>query len=257
MTGLPAIIAAMEPVDGGWRGAIPESWLQGRTAYGGLSGALALTAAQRSDEDLPPLRSAQIAFIGPLSGTVVIRAHRLRRGRNAVWIQADVEGEAGLGLRATFVFMRDQESQIDHRATPTPVLAAPDVNTAITSGVPSVPFTHNFEFVDRPGAGPGPAEWLRWVRLAERDDLDPMVELVAVADCLPPAALKLAGRHVPLSSMTWQLDLLGPPSTHDGWYLLRATADHAAEGISSQRMAIWNHAGVALAQQMQSVALLA
>ena len=257
MTGLPAIIAALEPVDGGWRGAIPESWLQGRTAYGGLSSALALTAAQRSDEDLPPLRSAQVAFIGPLSGTVLIRAHRLRRGRNAAWIQADIESEAGLGLRATFAFMREQPSQIDHRMDSAPRVAAPRDDTPMTGGLASVPFTQHFEFVGGLGASLGPAEWLRWVRVAKRGGLDPAVELMAVADCLPPAALKLAGEHVPLSSMTWQLDLLSQPATTDGWYLLNAKSDHAAGGISSQRMAVWNHAGEAVAAQMQSVALFA
>ena len=257
MTGLPAIIAALEPADGGWRGSIPDTWLQGRTAYGGLSSALALTAAQRSDQDLPPLRSAQIAFIGPLSGTVLIRAQRLRRGRNAAWIQADVESEAGLGLRATFVFMRKQASAIDHRTSPLPRLRAPDADTPVSGGLPSVRFTQNFDFVDGFDTILGAAEWLRWVRLAVREGLDPEVELLAVADCLPPAALKLAGGRVPLSSMTWQLDLLGPTASHDGWYLLHAATDHAADGVSSQRMAILNHAGTAVAQHMQSVALFA
>lgn len=257
MIGLPAIIAALEPVEGGWRGTIPDTWLQGRTAYGGLSSALALTAAQRSDEDLPPLRSAQVAFIGPLAGTILIRAQRLRRGRNAAWLQADVESEAGLGLRATFVFMSEQPSRIDHRTHVVPQVAAPTMGTPATAGLPAIPFTQNFEFVGGLGAPLGPAEWLRWVRLAERDGLDPYVELLAVADCLPPAALKLAGERVPLSSMTWQLDLLGVPSTTDGWYLLNAATDHAADGVSSQRMSIWNHAGTPIAQQMQSVALFA
>ena len=42
MTALARIIDALEPDGAGWRGAIPATWLQGRTAYGGLSTALAL-----------------------------------------------------------------------------------------------------------------------------------------------------------------------------------------------------------------------
>ena len=120
MTGLPALIRSLEPVEGGWRGHVPDGWLQGRTAYGGFSTALALHAAKASDDDLPPLRSATVSFIGPLAGEVVIRARRLRRGRNAAFVQADVESAAGLGLRAVFVFMRDQESRIDHAAGAAP-----------------------------------------------------------------------------------------------------------------------------------------
>ena len=66
MTPIREILAAATPIDGGFRAQIPSDWLQGRTAYGGLSSALALHAAQGIEPDLPPLRSAQIAFIGPL-----------------------------------------------------------------------------------------------------------------------------------------------------------------------------------------------
>jgi hypothetical protein len=96
------------------------------------------------------------------------------------------------------------------------------------------------------------------VRLNEREGLDPMVELIAVADCLPPAALKLIGGPAPCSSMTWQLNLLGPqPRTTDGWWLLRTNADYAKAGSSSQEMMIWNADGEPAAEQMQSVAIFA
>jgi acyl-CoA thioesterase len=92
--------------------------------------------------------------------------------------------------------------------------------------------------------------------MQERDGLDPMVELVAIADCLPPAALKLVGGPAPVSSMTWILNVLGPaPRTEDGWWLLRANADYASAGSSSQQMGIWNATGEPIAEQMQSVAI--
>ena len=261
MTTLRQIIDSLEPIDDergrGWRGTVPDNWLQGRTAYGGLSTALALHAAQHADADLPPLRSAQVAFIGPLSGEVVIRAQRLRRGRNAAYIQADVESEAGLGLRATFVFMGAVASTVDHQVGAAPAFPPPTPETKTYSGFPGVSFTRNFDLLDR-RENNGPTEWLRWVRLAEREGLDPMIELVAVADCLPPAALKLLGGPAPVSSMTWQLNLLGPqPTTADGWWLLRADTDYARDGSSSQAMAIWNTDGTPIADQIQSVAIFA
>ena len=258
MTSLRGVIDALQPVEGGWHGTIPDNWLQGRTAYGGLSAALALWAAQQSDEDLPPLRSALVAFIGPLSGDIVIRANRLRRGRNAAFVQADVESEAGLGLRATFVFMGPVESKVDHRVGSAPDFPVPAPGDTTFKGQSAVAFSQNFELLDRRDATVGPAEWLRWVRLNEREGLDPMVELVAVADCLPPAALKLVGGPAPVSSMTWQLNLLGPtPCTTDGWWLLRADTGYAQAGSSSQTMAIWNADGLPIADQMQSVAIFA
>jgi len=259
MTSLKQAIDALEPVEGGLRGTVPENWLQGRTAYGGFSAALALHAAQQSDIDLPPLRSAQVSFIGPLSGDITIRASRLRRGRNAAFVQADVESEAGLGLRATFVFMGAVESRVDHQTGGgAPDFPMPQPDTQTFRGHSAVAFSRNFDLLDRRDDSVGPAEWLRWARLVERDGLDPMVELMAVADCLPPAALKLLGGPAPLSSMTWLLNILGPqPVTQDGWWLLRATTDYTREGSSSQQMAIWNADGTPIAEQMQSVAIFA
>ncbi|MBC3943521.1 thioesterase family protein [Sphingomonas albertensis] len=258
MTSLKQAIDALEPTEGGWRGTVPENWLQGRTAYGGFSAALALHAAQKSDVDLPRLRSAQVSFIGPLSGDITIRTELLRRGRNAAFVQADVTSEAGLGLRATFVFMRAVESRVDHQTGSAPDFRMPEPDTQTFRGHSAVAFSRNFDLLDRRDDSVGPAEWLRWVRLAERDGLDPMVELVAIADCLPPAALKLLGGPAPLSSMTWLLNILGPqPVTHDGWWLLRATTDYTKDGSSSQQMAIWNAYGTPVAEQMQSVAIFA
>ena len=253
MTTLKQAIDSLVPIDGGWRGIVPDSWLQGRTAYGGFSAALALHVAQQSD-DLPPLRSAQVAFIGPLSGEIVLRASRLRRGRNAAFVQVDVESDAGLGLRATFVFMGPIASTLDHRAGTPPEFPVPGPETTTYRGHPLVAFSQNFDMLDareRPAS-----EWLRWVRLAERDGLDAMVELLCVADCLPPVALKLIGAVAPVSSMTWLLNVLTPqPATHDGWWLLRATTDHAQGGSSSQQMAIWNADGIPVGEQMQSIAV--
>ena len=45
----------------------PE-WMQGRTAYGGVSAALALDAVMRDHPGDAPLRTAQIGFVGPVGG---------------------------------------------------------------------------------------------------------------------------------------------------------------------------------------------
>lgn len=259
MSSLQNILNTMTPAadDATWTGNIPDDWLQGRTSYGGLSAAIALHAAMRSEPDLPPLRSAQVSFVGPLAGPVTVRTERLRRGKNAAFIHADVIGENGLGTRATFVFMRAIESEIDREDTPAPDFPRPGPDDQTFKGNPHVAFTRQFEFLDRrDGPNLKPAEWLRWTRLNERAGLDPMVELIAVADCLPPAALRILGRNVPMSSLTWILNVLGPqPATTDGWWLLRSDADYARAGSSSQVMGVWNADGVKVAEQMQSVAI--
>ncbi|CAN5668112.1 thioesterase family protein [soil metagenome] len=256
MTPLRDILAAATPIDGGFRTDIPADWLQGRTAYGGLSSALALHAAQAIEPDLPPLRSAQISFIGPLAGAVSVTATKLRRGRNAAFIQADIVSQAGLGFRATFVFMADQRSRVDFIGGQPNTLRPPAPDTKVYTGTDEF-FTGNFNFLDLKAEAKGEAEWLRWARLRDRVGLDPMVELLAVGDALPPAAFKLFGKApVPISSLTWIVNLLTPtPTTRDGWWLLSAVTDRAQHGCSSQVMTMWNADGEPVAQGMQSVAL--
>jgi acyl-CoA thioesterase len=257
MTPISDLLAAATPRESGFVTAIPADWLQGRTAYGGLSSALALHAAMQVEPDLPPLRSAQVAFIGPLSGEVTVTATKLRRGRNAAYIQADIVSEAGLGYRAIFIFMAQMPSRIVHDVAARAPLGPPAADAELYTG-PETFFTGNFNFFD-PKAAQGQAEWLRWARLRARNGLHPMIEVMAIGDALPPAAFKLIeGQQAPVSSLNWQINLLTPtPVTDDGWWLLHAVSDQARDGGASQRMTIWNAAGEPIAEAMQAVAIFA
>jgi acyl-CoA thioesterase len=255
MTPLAEILAGAARTDSGFRTAIPVDWMQGRTSYGGLSAALALQAAMEAEPDLPPLRSAQVAFIGPLAGDVTVTATKLRRGRNAAFLQSDLVSEAGLGLRATFVFMAPLASAVAHDEAARAPVPPPPADADLYTG-PDDFFTGNFNFFDHK-QGTGPAEWLRWARLRARGGLHPFVELMAIGDALPPAAFKLIEeRRTPLSSLNWQINFQASnPATSDGWWLLQAGAATARDGYSSQRMAIWNAAGEPVAEAMQGVAI--
>jgi acyl-CoA thioesterase len=256
VTSLTKILADAQPVDRGFDVDVPDAWLQGRTAYGGLSAALGLAAALRRWPDLPPLRSAQIAFVGPLAGGVSVRTDLLRRGRSAAFAQADLSSAAGLGLRATFVFMHPQESHVAWPPAGLPDFVSPDAAAPMDSPA-GVAFAGNFEFRHAASKPLAPApDILRWARLRDRGAIDPMVELLAVGDALPPAAMMLFQKFGPISSMNWQVNLLTDrPATRDGWWLLRSTADHACEGSSSQRMTVHDADGALVATAMQSVAL--
>ncbi len=254
---LLAVLAAVRPHAGGFTATIPEDWMQGRTSYGGLSSALALTAAQALADDFPPLRSAQVSFVGPLAGEVSVSARLLRRGRNASWVSAEVASEAGLGLTATFVFMGPVESHLHLNDLPPPagMIALDDALPIPENAGPG--FTRHFE--RRWGLSRGlekRPELLWWVRIKDRVGLDPMVELMMIADALPPGVMPMLGQRVAVSSMTWLVNLLTPaPATRDGWFLLRAAGNYAENGCSSQDMAIWNADGAPIAAGMQAVAL--
>lgn len=254
---LPDTLSNIRPIDGGFITAIPEDWMQGRTTYGGFSAALALEAARGLADDLPPLRSAQVSFIGPLAGEVEVRARILRRGRNATWISAEVTSEGKVGLAATFVFMGPVESKLHLSQMPAPEgMIAPEDSIPFPEKV-GPGFTQHF---DRRYALPRQTTPLPelnwWVRLKDNEGLDPFVSLLLCADALPPGVMPLLDKWSPISSMTWLVNLLTPlPQTRDGWWMLRAAGNYAENGCSSQDMAIWNADGAPIAAGMQSIAI--
>lgn len=256
---LPGLIAAADRGEGRLRVSVPDRWMQGRTAYGGLTAALAFEAARSAAPNLPPLRSATIDFIGPLAGTIEATTEILRQGKLAVWTETRVRSEAGLGLRATFLFMRDIESSVDFNEGGAPPAPAPEEAPEAMRKGPANFFTSNFDYRHAlPIAERRTPDFLRWIRLSQREGLDPMTELFAVADALPPAAMPLYEKPGPVSSLTWMVNLLTPrPATRDGWWLVRATSDYARHGCSSQVMRIWDAEGAPVTSGMQSVALFA
>jgi len=254
---LPQILADARSGNDELTALIPDTWMQGRTAYGGLTAAIALEAALRSQPDLPPLRSAQIAFVGPLAGEVTVKTELLRRGRTAAFIEANVYGDGKLGLKALFVFMIGLDSSIDYaEATRPEVPDFADAAPAMANPDPKF-FTSNLSY--RHGLSieaRHTPDFMRWVRLSEREGLHPMVELMAIGDALPPAAMALFAKPGPISSMTWQINLLNAePATTDGWWLTRSTADLARHGSSSQIMQVWNADREPVITGMQSVAI--
>jgi acyl-CoA thioesterase len=261
--GFADLLASAEPLENGFRLSIPETWHQGRTAYGGLTAALALHAARQIGGELPPLRSAQVSFVGPVYGEVEVQARVLRRGRNAVWISAEVlranEQGGEVGITATFVFM------------------APVANQLLLKYGAEVPDLIPVDSAQDREAPPGPAHLLQhmevrfalprssepkpeicwWIRAKDRTGLDPVMQLLLCADAPPPGVFAVLPRPVPpISSMTWLLNLLTPVTEcRDGWWLQRVIGDSSELGCSSDRTEIWNADGECVALGMQAVAI--
>lgn len=253
---LPEILAAGTFAPDRCQFSIPAEWMQGRTSYGGLSSAFALETARRLHPELPPLRSAAVSFIGPLAGEVSVTARVLRKGRNATWIAAEVSSDAALGLTASFVFMGPVDSALHLNDAPPPAGWIPPEDALPMPPRTGPGFIGNFEVrFGLPRSSIPLPELCWWVRLRDRTGLDPMVELTAIADALPPGVMPLL-RAGPVSSMTWLINLLTPaPVTRDGWWLVRSAGNYAENGCSSQDMGVWNADGEPVAMGMQSIAL--
>jgi acyl-CoA thioesterase len=253
---LAAILSQFREGESHQRISIPTTWHQGRTAYGGLSAALAYQAAKLSAPDLPPLLSAQIAFSGPLSGEVEIGASVLRRGRNSAFIKSEIVKGDEVGLSCTFVFMARRESHIDFEGLPRPEFPPIPEEGATRSGPPEF-FTHNMDYPEkRLVLGQNKSRLANWHRLKERAGLDPVADLICMGDALPPSTMGLMQKEGMISSINWQVNLLtDAPETDNGWWFLESETHHAVHGASSQYMTVWNSRGEPMMTGMQSVAL--
>lgn len=247
----------------GFLSPIPDHWRQGRTCYGGLTAALMYEATQRTIDDLPPLRSALVNFVGPVTDTPRLSAELLRQGRNVTNISARADvGDQCVG-RADFLFGASRTSEI-HVDFPAPDAPAPEACELFTPefAKPMVPvFFHNFETRLIAGERPmmGKDGYIRtWSRHLDPASRQGTGSLLCLADVLPPAALPLIRNMAPVSSMSWIVNILSDtPETDDGWWHVESRLTAARGGYSTQVMRIWNTAGELVVEGMQSIAVFA
>lgn len=238
----------------------PAAWAQGRTLYGGMSAALAHEAAIRSIDDLPPLRSAQLLFVGPAEGRLTFTATVLRQGRSATLVAVDAHGEKGQVLRASLVFGGARDSVITFADLPMPEAPAPDDCQGLfgDASVRAPGFTGNFIMLNAGGGRPfsGDEDALKlWTKFRDAPGGNVTSALLAMADVPPPAAMTRFPQFAPISSMSWQIDIIHHPDNMDGWHLMRSRAEGAGEGYSPQEMQLWDEEGRCLAAGRQSIAI--
>ncbi|MBV9993258.1 MAG: thioesterase family protein [Alphaproteobacteria bacterium] len=258
MTPFSALISTLTDE---FRIALSDDWLQGRTAYGGLSAALCVEAALRAIPELPPLRAAQFAFIGPAAGELSLRTSILRRGKSSVFVGVDLIGEAGLATRAVLSFAVARKSAIAYDALAMPEAKRPeDCPPFFPGDKPIVNFQAHFESRLAGGARPRTPDaeprYLIWFRHRDEKARSGLVPLIALADAPPPAAMVLFTEPAPISTMTWTVDMLSDElATRDGWWLIESRAQAAAQGYSQQTMTVWSADGKAAIAARQNVAI--
>ena len=256
MQSLNSVLASLVEADGALSIDAPPAWSQGRTLYGGVTAALCAAAAARAIPDLAPLRSAQLAFVGPASGTIRFEPKVLRRGRSATFVGVDAVGEAGPAARATLLYGIDRDSEVSHDVTEMPRVPPPDACPPLfPDDAPRPTFFRNFEV--RLAAGtPMLSRAARpafdvWARHRDAAGVDPVIALLALADSLPPAAMAALSKQANVGTMMWAIDFFHPiPAT--GWHLLRSTSEQAAQGLSLQAMGLWADDGRRLAVARQT-----
>lgn len=200
------MMQSLAPGEGGLAIDLPGDWLQGSTAYGGLTGALCVEAAARLQPDLPPLRSAHFSLAGPASGRLLVDAQVVRRGKSAVVVEASVTGEAGPAARALLTYGGVRESRVERAGAPPPPVPRPEDCTAFFAADRAPGFARHFDVRLAAGARPltpGAEPCITvWIRHGDGETPDGAPALVALADAVPSAALVLFPEFAPFSTMT-------------------------------------------------------
>jgi acyl-CoA thioesterase len=196
-----------------WTATTTETWLQGRSLFGGIQSAIAVRAMRHLVPRDFPLRVAQTTFIAPVpAGPVRVRASRLRTGKGTIHAEARLLVEDHTAALVIGVFGRGRPSKTDKMACVPPVSASSD------------PFEVRFV----PGMSPNFLQHfsLRWVQGALPmsgsedvppaaldvgiDDRGPMSEehVLAIADASPPLASAMLTERSRGSSVTWTVEML-------------------------------------------------
>ncbi|MCR9196823.1 MAG: thioesterase family protein [Hyphomonas sp.] len=240
---------------------IPESWMQGRTTYGGLTAALSFQGALDLIDDIP-IRSAQVAFVGPVGGDVRIKPTLLRRGKNTAFVSVDVVAETGIAAQSIFAFGARRESALHFDDMPMPDAPAPqEIESFFDKDRPRPGFTQNFDMLmasgGRPISGSSEKSIGLWMRHLDPDAPQDATAVLAIGDAPPPAAMSMLSVPSRISSMTWMAEFMTDSISTDpeGWYYAQHTAQLAKDGYSSQSMRLWNRQGEPILVGRQTIAV--
>lgn len=256
MTSFTSLMDSALTSEGDLSVSIPEDWMQGRSAYGGLQTSLALRA-MHSLVPNSPIRSLQTNFIGPLAGDVRAEARVLRSGKNTTQVEAKLFGHDGLTTQVLGVFGSPRESEIRVRMSPKDLQPGQSIVFPFLPGI-TPNFTQQFAIRLRKGAMPfSGQETAETVYELDLKDSGPVTsELIAtLADFVPPLGMSALTKPTFGSTLSWFLEFLSIPPANtplENWRL-DSELISADGGYSNQSSVLWSPGGTAVALSRQTM----
>jgi len=240
---------------------LDKSWRQGRTLFGGLSGAILLQGAIQALAKPAPLRVMNVNFIAPLftDQPAKLTVEHLRDGKNVTQIQTRLEQDGHVCVQAQTCFGATRESKIHIPAT-TPFPLSPPGKADFLPPIPGVTpkFLKHLQLNTQRGQLPftGSKESLiqGWMKFKKTPKSITLPHLVALMDAWPPTVLQMLRWPKPASTLSWQLEILETnidlaPSDWVGYDAITRQAHH---GYSHTEANIWSPQGQLLAISRQT-----
>ena len=241
--------------------AVPESWAQGRTVYGGLSAGLLCDAVSQGVDAARRLRYLKVGFVRPLETGKPFRIEmeEISAGRTVVVRSAQIvqDGTARVTAQANFVTRLESQVEIDLFRPPT--LKPWNAEGAMQMRGPGLPvFTQFMDFhvttEGLPFSGREVPEIGGWMRFDTAPDSITKSHLVCLIDAWPPAAVPYYGQVVPLSTISWGIHFAEPLDgvRGDDFLGYLARTNFFKDGYGSSTADIWAPDGRLLAKSYQT-----
>jgi len=251
------LLSSAREEDGAWNATVPEDWMQGRSAFGGLQGALAVRAMRSCVAPEVPLRVLQVTFVAPAASDVAVRAQVLRAGKSATHVEARTFSGGDLSSIAIGVFGRGRPSRVNviPHIEPIPTQEAAGARAVAN---PRVSFTRHFNMRWLRGTPPfsGASEPRAVIEVSMHDNSTTREEhVIAIADAIPPIALSLLQAPTFGSSVTWALEMLRDTFDDlplEGW-VMHAELTAGRDGYTSQSAFVCAPDGSVAALSRQSM----
>ena len=250
--------SACAPVGPGkWRASVDETWLQGRTIFGGLQSALGLRCLTTLAPDSQIVRTLNVHFCGPCApGTVEIEARVERAGRRVSCVGGRLMQGGAVVATVLGTFAEDRDHWLTMEGPSRPELGAPaPVDLSAREGIPA--FSAHLEMdlqVGRPYTGAPEARVAGWVRFREPQAMDEVL-LSALADCWPPAAVAMMPAPRPAASVDLSYHFHRPTAVHRadprGFFAFDAVSRVVHGGYAEEHGGLWLPGGAFVARIRQ------
>lgn len=239
---------------------VTEDWLQGRTAFGGVSAGAAVRAMLQHVPNERTLRSLLVTFVAPVKeGEAHVTVSVLRSGRALHQVEARVMQADQPCLIALGSFGAPHEKYIAIEPSPSPEMPSPAEGITMPF-IPGITpnFTQHMEYqwtVDSvPFSGANKAHCQGWFRFKEDEPVG-WPELVGLLDAWPPPAICTADGFVPASSVTWMINFFSdvPEGGFSGsdWWKYDAVSTVARDGYADTQGQLWDKNGALIARTRQ------
>ncbi len=248
--------------DGSYRIDVPDTWQQGRGAFGGLVVAFLTNAMLAEEEDSDRVfRAISADLCGPLQvGEATIDVQVLRRGNNLSSLNAMIIQQDEVVARGSTVLAKDRGIQMPTDASAPDAPPWSDINVAPV-GPPLAPvFTQHYEFrafgnfifsgADRPLV-------TGYVRHKERGPQRTHVGLLALLDAHWPSYMVMESTFRPGATVAYNAQIVCNPAELDpeAPLLFRSWTEAAYGGYLVEFRELW-HEGEPVAFNQQTFVII-